>query len=83
MVATAKDLRFNISQLFDVISKGKDVTITYRGTPKAKLISSNNDTSKKENEMFGMWNNKEIEIDDFIRDIRAGRNFQGKQAFDL
>ena len=43
MTVTAKDLRFNISMLFDVLSKGEDITITYRGKPKAKLISTQND----------------------------------------
>ena len=74
MVATAKDLRFNISQLFDVISKGEDVIITYRGNPKAKLIPINNNILKKDNDMFGMWKDREIDIDSFIENIRAGRN---------
>jgi len=40
MTVTAKDLRFNVNMLFDVLSKGEDITITYRGKPKAKLIST-------------------------------------------
>ena len=39
MVVSAKDLRFKISMLFDVLTKGEDITITYRGKPKAKLVS--------------------------------------------
>jgi prevent-host-death family protein len=75
MIATAKDLRFNISMLFDVISKGEDVTITYRGSPKAKLISIDNDTLKKDHTLFGIWKDKNIEVDKFVRDLRKGRSF--------
>lgn len=39
MVVSDKDLRFKISMLFDVLTKGEDITITYGGKPKAKLIS--------------------------------------------
>lgn len=40
MEVTAKDLRFKINMLFDVLNKGEDITITYRGKAKAKLIST-------------------------------------------
>ncbi len=74
MVATAKDLRFNISQLFDVINKGEDVTITYRGNPTAKLIPIDK-KREKENDMFGMWADKDIEVNKFIRNTRENRKF--------
>ena len=56
MVATAKELRFNISLLFDVLSKGEEVVITYRGKPRAKLVphTSGNETPK-EDAIFGVW----------------------------
>ena len=76
MTATAKDLRFNISMLFDVLSKGEDVTITYRGKPKAKLTpinSSENDT--KSDAMFGMLQDDSNDVDTFVRNIRKGRSF--------
>ena len=75
MLATAKDLRFNISMLFNVLSKGENVTITYRGKPKAKLISFKDSKNEKDSTMFGMWSDKDIEVDTFIRDLRRGRNF--------
>ncbi len=74
MVATAKDLRFNISQLFDVISKGEDVTITYRGNPRAKLIPIGKE-KEKENDMFGMWADKDIDVNKSIRNTRENRKF--------
>jgi len=76
MVVSAKDLRFKISMLFDVLTKGEDITITYRGKPKAKLISfeeSGND--EKSDALFGMWRDREEDVDDLVRSMRRGRNF--------
>lgn len=75
MIATAKDLRFNINMLFDVLSKGEDITITYRGKPKAKLISTQKSHLKKDDSLFGMWKDKEEDVDMMVRDMRRGRSF--------
>lgn len=76
MTVTAKELRFNTSMLFDFISKGESVTITYRGKAKAVLSPvSNTKIDRKESAMFGLWNDKELDIDTHIRDIRKGRSF--------
>ena len=76
MTVSAKDLRFKISMLFDVLTKGEDVTITYRGKPKAKLISfesSQNDV--KDDALFGIWKDREEDVDTIVRNMRQGRNF--------
>lgn len=76
MTVTAKDLRFNISMLFDVLSKGEDVLITYRGKAKAKLISYNDaSTEEKSDDIFGMWKDRDDEVDTIVRSMRQGRNF--------
>jgi antitoxin (DNA-binding transcriptional repressor) of toxin-antitoxin stability system len=77
MTVTAKDLRFNVSMLFDVLSKGEDVLITYRGKAKAKLIPFNakNDEPKND-EMFGMWSARTESVDEMVRGMRAGRNLE-------
>ena len=77
MTATAKDLRFNISFLFDVLSKGEDVTITHRGKPKAKLISCDAGMApaKKEDALFGIWSDKCDDVDTVVRQMRKGREF--------
>ncbi len=54
MTVSAKDLRFNISMLFDVLSKGEEILITYRGKAKAKLISYNNLKEEKSDAIFGL-----------------------------
>ena len=76
MIATAKDLRFNISMLFDTLSKGEDVIITYRGKAKAKLIATNQkEDSKKEDIAFGIWKDRDKSVDEIVRDMRKGRRF--------
>ena len=48
MIATAKDLRFNIAML----SKGEDITLTYRGKPKAKLVAVEDEINEKESDLM-------------------------------
>lgn len=76
MTVTAKDLRFNISMLFDVLGKGEDITITYRGKPKAKLISTQNEKKSSTDLLFGMWKDRDQSVDDTIREMRKGRSFE-------
>ena len=76
MTVTAKDLRFNISMLFDVLSKGEDVLITYRGKAKAKLIPfSELSNEEKTDTVFGMWKDRDEDVDSMVRDMRQGRHF--------
>jgi len=76
MTVTAKDLRFNVSFLFDVLSKGEDVTITHRGKAKAKLISYDDSAkSPKDNAIFGMWSDRDEDVDTMVRNMRKRREF--------
>ena len=76
MIATAKDLRFNISMLFDALGKGEDITITYRGKAKAKLISTDiYAKDAREDIAFGIWRDKEESVDKEVRTLRRGRRF--------
>ena len=62
--------------LFDVLSKGEDILITYRGKAKAKLISYNESSnSEKTDSIFGMWKDREEDVETTIREMRQGRNF--------
>ena len=76
MTVTAKDLRFNISMLFDLLSKGEEVLITYRGKAKAKLIPYTESSNQPKTDIvFGMWQDREESVDDMVRNMRRGRNF--------
>ncbi len=76
MTVTAKDLRFNVSFLFDVLSKGEDVTITHRGKAKAKLISyDDTEQTPKDDAMFGMWSDLNDNVDMVVRNMRKRREY--------
>ncbi len=76
MTVSAKDLRFKISMLFDILTKGEDIIITYRGKPKAKLVSfEKNNSDEKSDALFGIWKDQEDEVDKLVRNMRQGRNF--------
>lgn len=75
MVANAKDLRFNISQLFSILNKGEEITITYRGKPKAKLVPISKNTATKDDSIFGMHSDQLHSIDDQVRALRKARVF--------
>ncbi len=76
MVVSAKDLRFKISMLFDVLTKGEEITITYRGKPKAKLVSFDEpESDEKSDALFGIWKDKESSVDELVRSMRQGRDF--------
>jgi len=76
MTVTAKDLRFNISMLFDVLSKGEEITITYRGKPKAKLSSLTEEVEDtKSDEMFAMLKDSDVSVEEEVRSLRKGRSF--------
>ncbi len=76
MTVTAKELRFNVSMLFDVLDKGEEVLITYRGKAKARLTPYDSpDNSEKNDEIFGMWRDKEEDVDAMVRKMRQGRSF--------
>jgi len=76
MTITAKELRFNISLLFDVLSKGEEIVITYRGKPKARLVPDTQPTQeKKSDKIFGMWQDRTETVDATVRAMRKGRVF--------
>lgn len=76
MKATAKDLRFHSKELLDLINRGEEVVITFRGKPCAKLIPyrETKDQTVK-NELFGIWNDNNAvkEVNKYVRDLRKGR----------
>jgi prevent-host-death family protein len=77
MIFSAKDLRFKISMLFDILDNKEDIVITYRGKPKAKLIPySSNSSQKKDNKLFGLWADRDFDVDEKVRNLRKGRVFE-------
>ena len=76
MTITAKELRFQTSMLFELLEKGEEILITYRGKAKAKLVPCDRSTAtQKSDAMFGMQKDKEMDVDQTVRQMRAGRSF--------
>jgi len=75
MITSAKDLRFNVSMLFNLLDKKEEITITYRGKSKAKLIPFEDSKKIKDDSLFGIWSDRDENVDEYVRDLRRGRNF--------
>jgi prevent-host-death family protein len=78
MQTTAKELRFNTSAVFERLEMGEEITITYRGKAKAKLVpyESTAKTQKRfDGKLFGMWADKTDDVDGYVRSLRSGRSF--------
>jgi antitoxin (DNA-binding transcriptional repressor) of toxin-antitoxin stability system len=78
MQTTAKELRFNTSAVFERLDMGEDITITYRGKAKAKLVPINEVKKSKKitpSKLFGMWADRADDVDGYVRSMRSGRSF--------
>jgi prevent-host-death family protein len=75
MQATAKELRFHTGALLDTVGRGEEVTITFRGVRKAKLVPIEDATASAPSEAFGMWRDREEMADpaEYVRTLRKGR----------
>jgi prevent-host-death family protein len=77
MTFSAKDLRFKISMLFDILDNKEDIIITYRGKPKAKLVPyDDNSSQKKDDKLFGLWADRDFNVNEHVRDLRKRRVFE-------
>ena len=81
MEITMKQLRIEPGRIISQVSNGQEITITFRGKPRAKIIPIVNRkivvSDEGENELFGIWQDrKDIEnVERFVRNIRKGRKF--------
>jgi prevent-host-death family protein len=76
MKATAKDLRYNLKNILESVSRGEEVLITNRGRIKARIISAEKKSDKQEpNDFVGMWKDRDDmqSVNDYVRDLRKGR----------
>ena len=81
MEMTAKALRSRIGAALACVDRGETVTITYRGKPRAKLVSVDQPPSDDEDRMpaFGMWRDRDDipDVDAYVREMRKGRPLVG------
>jgi prevent-host-death family protein len=75
--ATAKDLRTRIKLLLDAVDRGEEVTITYRGKPRARLVPVNKSRSgtAAARDLFGLWKDRtDLEdVDGYVDQLRRRR----------
>jgi prevent-host-death family protein len=81
MEITTKQLRLESGKIISQVSKGQEITITYRGKPRAKIIPIEDKrmpvSQEPLNELFGIWKDREdiADVEQFARNIRKGRKF--------
>lgn len=80
MKVTTKALRTQAREILECVDRGEPVTITYRGKPRAKLVTIADErraarTQSEELPVFGMWADR-TDLDDvpgYVRELRKGR----------
>ena len=84
MKVSAKDLRGRVGEVLACLDRGETVTITYRGTPRARLvgIEQGDETPKRDPRSlpaFGMWRDRDDmnDVEAHIRSLRRGRGHAG------
>jgi prevent-host-death family protein len=80
MKVTTKSLRTRTREILDCVDRGEPVTITYRGKPRAKLVSIEQEKAaaihrSEELPVFGMWSDHEelADVEHHVRQLRKGR----------
>ena len=80
MEIPAKALRSRVGEVLACLDRGESVTITYRGTPRAKLVGIGAEgktvsTGGDDFPAFGMWSDRDdlIDVDAHVRGLREGR----------
>ena len=81
MEATTRDLRLRAAELLAATDRGEEVIITYRGQRRAKLVryveaDRVRETADTNNASFGMWKDRELDVDATVRELRQGRTFR-------
>jgi prevent-host-death family protein len=76
MVITTKELRLQPGKIIEQVVSGKEIVVTFRGKPLARIVPFSASNSESDDEdIFGLWKNHDkIEnVDSFVRTLRKGR----------
>jgi prevent-host-death family protein len=79
MEIKAKDLRTATKRILETVARGEEVVITYRGTPRAKLVAVDTDRlsgRSGESPLFGIWRDHQAieDVDAHIDQLRKSRH---------
>ena len=79
MKATTKDLRLRTRELIAITDRGEEVTITYRGKNRARLVPLRQTEPAEhradQNPAFGIWKDMESSVQQQVDSVRAPRSF--------
>jgi len=79
MEISTKQLRTQPGRIISQAANGQEITITYRGKPRAKIVpiigKKDLFIEENENELFGIWKkrNDMENVEQYVRDLRKGR----------
>jgi len=78
MEATTKDLRLHTRELISATERGEQITITYRGKPRARLMPLESEPANKvrePNPTFALWADRDDaeSVDEQVRRLRQPR----------
>lgn len=76
MKVTTKELRIQPGKIIDQVSLGREVTVTYRGKPLARIVPFHSAAAESEDaSIFGMWKDRKTEstVEEQVRKLRKGR----------
>jgi len=79
MKITVKQLRAEPGRIISQAAGGQEITVTYRGKPRAKIVPivdiNNSALENSEGDLFGLWKNRKdtADVDKFVRNLRKGR----------
>jgi len=81
MEISTKQLRIQPGRIISQVENGQEITITYRGKPRAKIVpiidkkGFVSEKNESENELFGIWKNRNDteNVEQFVRSLRKGR----------
>ncbi len=80
MEVSTKELRIQPGKIIDQVVNGEEITVTFRGKALAKIVPFKKrvvSTEKDEISIFGLWkdHDQSESVEDYVRDIRKGRQF--------
>ena len=80
MNISTKALRTRVREVLECLDRGEEVTLTYRGKPRARLVGidtsdGSDDAEDDELPAFGMWSDRDDlqDVSDHVRRLRRGR----------
>jgi prevent-host-death family protein len=80
MEITTKQLQIRTGKIISHVNNGQEITITYRGKAYARIVPiklENFQQEELDNELFGIWKDREDigdDVDQYVRSIRGSIN---------